>query len=119
VKTRSTFIVLLLFIWTAVPALTCLIAGEVLTAEEQACCKAMGGECGDSTAADHSCCNRTTSTAQPAVASSQADLTIICTIAARVPPLAQPPLGQEFAPDWLLDPSPPPRITHASPILRI
>jgi len=37
-KARSTFVVVLLFVWTAAPALRCLIPGEVLSAEEQACC---------------------------------------------------------------------------------
>jgi len=111
--------VVLLFVWMAAPALRCLIPGESLTAEEQACCKSMGGECGDSAAADHPCCKKTTSTAQPALATAQANTAAAVRVDATVPPQTYLPTERDFAADWLVDPSPPPRLQQANPVLRI
>jgi hypothetical protein len=65
-KARSTFVVLLLFMWTAAPALRCAIPSESLTPDEQACCKEMGGHCGDME--NHSCCKKVESGLQPGIA---------------------------------------------------
>ena len=56
VKTRFISAALLLFLWMATPALRCVLPSESLTQEEQACCKAMGGNCGDM--GNHSCCKK-------------------------------------------------------------
>src|SRR4029077_6312250 len=118
-KVRSTLAVVLLFVWTAKPALRCLIPGEALTSVEQACCKSMGGQCGDSPASDHPCCKRTTSTAQPALATAHPTVTIPVSVAVSLPAAVHSLVKHEFAPEWLIDPSPPPPRNQASPVLRI
>jgi hypothetical protein len=119
-KPRSTVVILLLFICAAAPVLRCLGPGEILTAEEQACCKSMAGHCGDSPAANHPCCKQATSTAQPAVATPHVDVSTTFTIAAWLPSLAHSLAEPEFAPDWLVGPSPPvASLQQTSPILRI
>lgn len=118
-RARSTLAAVVLLVWIATPALRCLVPGEALTAAEQACCKAMGGECGDSGAADHPCCKSVSSPAQPALAVAQANVFADAAIAATIPPENYSLSEHEFARDWLVDPSPPPSIHQASPILRI
>src|SRR6185312_7468727 len=86
-RARSTLVLFLLFVWTAAPALRCLIPGEVLSAEEQACCNSMGGQCDDSPASDHPCCERATSTAQPALATSQSTPSAPVVLSAALPPV--------------------------------
>lgn len=71
-KARFTFVVLLLLSWTAVPALRCLVASETLTPEEQACCKTMGGQCGEM--GSHPCCKKVQSSTQPAVATTKTSI---------------------------------------------
>jgi hypothetical protein len=117
-KARFTLALVLLFVWTATPALRCLIPGEVITAEEQACCKSMGGQCGDSPTSDHPCCKRVTSTPQPALAASQAALSAPVLAAASIPLVANSIVEQRFVPTWLIDPSPPHR-SQAGSVLRI
>lgn len=119
VRARSTLAILLLFVWTASPALRCLLPGEVLTPEEQACCKAMAGQCGESAGAHHPCCRTATSTAEPALASAPASAIAMVHIAISIPTQVQPQTEQKFALDWLVDPSPPPLVGQTSPILRI
>jgi len=117
-KGQSMLAVVLLFVWTSAPALRCLIPGESLTAEDQACCKSMGGECGDSAASDHPCCKKTTSTSQPALATAQASSAAAVPVAAAVPQQTYLLTEQEFAAKWLVDPSPP-LLQQANPVLRI
>lgn len=116
---RSTLAVLLLFVWTASPALRCLLPGQVLTPEEQACCNTMAGQCGESAVAHHPCCKTAAATAEPALASAQASGIAIVPIAVAIPAHVQPQAVQNFSPAWLVDPSPPPRLEQTSPILRI
>jgi hypothetical protein len=118
-KGRSALAVLLLFVWTAAPALRCLIPGVSLTSEEQACCKSMGGQCGDSPASDHPCCKRTTSTTQPALATAQDIVTTTVSMAVSLPAVVPSLVEHGFAPEWLVDPSPPPHLSQANPVLRI
>ena len=116
---RSALAVILLFMWTAAPALRCLIPGEVLSAEEQACCKSMGGQCDDSSASDHPCCKRATSTAQPALATLQATPDTPVVVAFVLPPVVDSSVERGFAPSWIVDPSPPPDYNRSSSVLRI
>ncbi|PYY00670.1 MAG: hypothetical protein DMG62_11280 [Acidobacteria bacterium] len=118
-KARSTFVVVLLFVWTAAPALRCLIPGEVLSAEEHACCKSMGGQCDDSSQSDHPCCKRAASTAQPALATSQAPSSAPVVVAAALPPIIDSIFEQGFARVWIIDASPPPDHSRTSSVLRI
>jgi len=118
-QARSTLAFLLLLLWMASPALRCLVPGEVLTAQEQACCKSMGGQCGDAPASDHPCCKRVTSSAQPAMVSVQFSthptFAVVPALAMSIPPAIE----REFAGNRLIDPSPPSQDPHFSPILRI
>ena len=118
-KARSTLAAVLLLVWMATPALRCLVPGEALTAAEQACCKAMGEECGDSGATDHPCCKHVSSPAQPALAVAQANVFPDAPIVATISPEGHSLSEQEFARDWLVDPSPPPSVHRASSVLRI
>jgi len=69
-KARYMFAVAFLLCWTAAPALRCVLPGASLTPEEQACCKTMGGDCGDMD--NHSCCRKVQADTQPAVVASRA-----------------------------------------------
>ena len=110
----------LLFVWMAAPALRCLVPGESLTAEEQACCKSMAGQCGDSPGLDHSCCKRATSSNQSAVVTLQVSTIPAIVVKSLISTSFQPFARQEFGHVWLFDPSPPPpRGAHSSSILRI
>ncbi|HWC15485.1 MAG TPA: hypothetical protein VG498_00635 [Terriglobales bacterium] len=66
VKARSTLVILLLFMWTTAPALRCVLPNQFLTPEEQACCKAMAGQCGEM--GNHPCCKKVEGNTQPAIA---------------------------------------------------
>ena len=68
-KIRSTLVLILLFMWTGVPALRCLVPDQSLSPEEQACCKAMAGQCGDM--GNHSCCKKIEVGTQPALAAAR------------------------------------------------
>lgn len=116
---RSALAAVLLLVWMAAPALRCLLPGAALTSEEQACCKAMAGQCSESVAADHPCCKTARSTAQAALVSAQPAGLAVLPIADSVPVMVRPGLGQKFAADWLVDPSPPPRLEQTRPVLRI
>ena len=70
---RYALVVALLLFWTAAPALRCVLPGESLTPEEQACCKTMGG--------NHSCCKKIKADTQPAVVTSQANAPHFVTLA--------------------------------------
>lgn len=118
-KARSGFVVVILFMWMTAPALRCLLPGEVLSPKEQACCKAMAGQCSESTAFDHPCCKKTTQTAQPALASAETTATAIFPIAIPSPILVNWHAENKVAAEWLLDPSPPPCREQPSPVLRI
>ena len=118
-KTRSTLTVLLLLVWMAAPALRCLIPGEVLSAEEQACCKSMGGQCDDSSEPSHPCCKHSTLSAQPALATSQAAPGVLVMVATALPRVVDLIVALGFAPAWIVDPSPPPNHARASSVLRI
>ncbi|PYX97362.1 MAG: hypothetical protein DMG62_20330 [Acidobacteria bacterium] len=76
---RYALVVALLLFWTAAPALRCVLPGESLTPEEQACCKTMGGDCGDM--GNHSCCKKIKADTQPAVVTSQANAPHFVTLA--------------------------------------
>jgi hypothetical protein len=116
-KIRPILAFVLLLLWMSAPALRCLVPGDVLTAEEQACCKAMGGDCGNSTA-DHPCCKRIVSSAQPALAKAPTQLTVAAAIAAPVLPLLDTSTERGFDSSWLVDASPPP-LENSNFILRI
>ena len=118
-KTRSILALVLLFLWTATPALRCLVPGESLTAEEQACCKSMGGQCDDSSASEHPCCKRATSTTEPALATSHATVSTPAQVVASIPSVIHSLVEQGFASAWLVDPSPPPDRIEVSSVLRI
>jgi hypothetical protein len=115
----STLALLLLVLWITAPAVRCLVPGEALTAAEQACCKSMAGQCGDSPALDHPCCKHTTSSAQPAVVPVQVSTVPTIAVCALQSTSIPARLLQEFASEWLVDPSPPPRAAQLSSILRI
>jgi hypothetical protein len=53
-KCRSTLAFVLIFIWTAIPALACLPSSS-MTQAEMACCKKMAGDC-HMGAGQHPCC---------------------------------------------------------------
>jgi hypothetical protein len=53
-KCRSMFVFVLVFTWTAVPALACL-PNAAMTQAEMACCKKMAGDC-HMGAGEHPCC---------------------------------------------------------------
>jgi hypothetical protein len=119
VKIRSTLAIALLFMWTGAPALRCLVPGETLTSQEQACCKSIAGQCGDSTASTHPCCKIAGSTAQPALAAAQATVRAAVPFAATISAPADSVIVPEFSLDSLVGPSPPPLLKQSSPILRI
>jgi hypothetical protein len=54
VKYRSMFALILVFAWTAIPALACL-PNATMTQAEMACCKKMAGDCSMG-AGQHPCC---------------------------------------------------------------
>jgi hypothetical protein len=53
-KCRSTFVMVLIFAWTAIPALACL-PNATMTRAEMACCKDMAGDC-HMGVGQHPCC---------------------------------------------------------------
>jgi hypothetical protein len=63
-KCRSMFVFVLVFTWTAVPALACL-PSVAMTQAEMACCKKMAGDCHVG-AGEHSCCKTKAERATPA-----------------------------------------------------
>jgi hypothetical protein len=62
-KCRSMFAFLLVFAWTAVPALACF-PNPTMTQAEMACCKKMAGECHMGVGA-HPCCRTNVDRAAP------------------------------------------------------
>src|SRR6267142_7009975 len=54
-KCRSMFVFVLVFTWTAIPALACL-PNATRTQAEMACCKKMAGDCHMSAGQQHPCC---------------------------------------------------------------
>src|SRR5690242_17539474 len=99
-KGRSTLIIGVLLLCATVPSLRCLFPTERLTAEEQACCKRMAGECGR-IPATHECCKKTLSNAQPAVATSKitidAPAAVLRTHIAAPPAILLQPFGLTVA----------------------
>ena len=80
-KGRSVLVAVLLLMWTGAPALRCLLPNESLTPEEQACCKSMGGNCGDMD--NHPCCRKVQTAPQAAVVVknvSAPDLLVLATL---------------------------------------
>lgn len=64
-------ILLLALLITGAPLLACMLPGTSLSAEEQACCRQMGNQCGqESMPASHSCCKNVGPTAHHAIAKS-------------------------------------------------
>ena len=119
VKLRSTLAILLFLSWTAAPALRCLVPGETLNSQEEACCKSMGGQCGDSPQSDHPCCKRLPSIVQPALVSARASVTNTAVLAVSLPAVIFLLLNEASVQGSLLDASPPPQPTRANPVLRI
>jgi hypothetical protein len=115
VKARSTFLVLLLFLWTAAPALSCVLQSKSLTPDEQACCKEMGGNCGEM--ANHSCCKKVESRLQPALAAATANAPEFAAIA-MLPVVTVDPSQSLLSTDVAIAPSPP-RQPISTAILRI
>lgn len=107
----------LLLVWMAAPVMRCFVPGESLTAEEQACCKSMGGQCGDSPASDHPCCKHATSTSQLALPSSYATPGTSTQVVASMAPAINSMVEKRCVPAWLVDPSPPPDSIDASSVL--
>jgi len=62
-KCRSMFAFVLVFTWTATPALACL-PNATMTRAEMACCKKMAGDC-DMGVSQHSCCKTMGNSAAP------------------------------------------------------
>lgn len=62
-KCRSMFVVVIVFTWTAVPALACL-PNAAMTQAEMACCKKTAGDC-HMGAGEHSCCKTKAERATP------------------------------------------------------
>ena len=118
-KSRPILAFMLLLLWTTAPTLRCLVPGEVLTVAEQACCKAMGGQCGGSSSPDHPCCKRTLSSVQAAMATASSQVTVSTSVAALIVPVIDPVTEQGFSASWLVDASPPPILETANPVLRI
>lgn len=57
---RQIGVVALLLLLCLTPAMTCLIPGATMTAQERACCRSMGARCGQpDMPASHSCCKGT------------------------------------------------------------
>jgi hypothetical protein len=106
---RSSLIISVLLLGTVVPSLRCLIPTETLSAEEQACCKRMAGECG-SMPASHECCKKVVSGPQPAMTSSKttlpAPVAVVGTPLLEERQMCVQPLALVVT--ELLDPSPPP-----------
>ena len=62
-KCRSMFVLVLVFAWTAIPALACL-PNATMTQAEIACCKRMAGDCHKG-AGQHPCCETKVERATP------------------------------------------------------
>jgi hypothetical protein len=116
-RARSTFVILLLFVWTAAPALRCVLPNEVLTPEEQACCKAMSGQCGDM--GDHPCCKKVEGNTQPAITATGTSATHFIAVAMLpVSTVSLTPPQSLLTADVSIAPSPPlPTVSTA--VLRI
>lgn len=116
-KYRSSLIVAVLLLWTAMPALRCLIPDENLSAAERACCQRMAGECGQ-IPANHGCCRKTVSAPQLALSSSKVTLSVADAVLGTADTASSEQYRRPllFAITELLDPSPPP---SASTVLRI
>jgi len=64
-------VVLLAFLIAGVPAVACRLPGTSLSAEEQACCRAMANQCGgDQMPSSHPCCETVAPTDHNALAKS-------------------------------------------------
>jgi hypothetical protein len=66
VKCRFISVLVLVFTWTAIPALACL-PNATMTQAEMACCKRMAGDC-HMGAGQHSCCKTKAGQASPVAA---------------------------------------------------
>lgn len=116
-KARSTLVILLLFMWMTAPALRCVLPNRFLTPEEQACCKAMAGHCGEM--GDHPCCKKVEGNTQPAIAATHTSAPLFVAVAmlpALRVRLVVPRLL--FTADEAIAPSPSPP-TVSTPVLRI
>ena len=118
VKWRSMFVFVLVFMWTAVPALACL-PNAAMTQAEMACCKKMAGDCRMG-AGEHSCCktkveratlaatlDRTATQIQPYFVATVLDVSIL------------PELTLDRADSTELRGLPPPAPPGLNPVLRI
>src|SRR5579872_7211223 len=115
-KVRSTLVLLLLCSWTAVPTLRCLIPTEPLSPEEQACCKAMGGQCGEM--GSHPCCKKVQSGTQPAIATAKTSIVHLAVMSVVRAPTTER-LSSTTAVYAVAEPDPPPLPGVTTTILRI
>jgi hypothetical protein len=64
-------VLLLAFLIAGVPLMACMLPSAALSPEEQACCREMGGQCGqESMPASHPCCKTVGPTDHHAIAKS-------------------------------------------------
>ena len=117
-KCRSVFAFVLVFAWTAIPALACL-PNATMTQAEMACCKKMAGDCHRG-AAHHPCCKTTveqsTSIASLERAANQVEYSVI---AALLDPILLPEPRLDVAGTSALRGLPPPAPPGLNPVLRI
>jgi hypothetical protein len=117
-RCRSMLVFLLLFSWTAIPALACF-PNASMTQAEMACCKKMAGDCHRGAGA-HPCCKtnveRTTSVATLDRTATQIHPFVVA-IFSTVTTLPEPILNTISRPEFhgLLPPAPP----GLNPVLRI
>jgi hypothetical protein len=116
-KCRSFFALVLVFAWTAAPALACT-PNPTMTQAEMACCKKMAGDC-HMGVAQHPCCKTTMQKAAPVAALDRT--------ANQISPYVVAALLEMLLPEPTLDSAmsiefrglPPPAPPGLNPILRI
>lgn len=129
-RLTSVTVLAVMMLFAASPVLACMLPEPQMSQEEQACCQQMAGDCGDmadSTSGmpdfplNHSCCQKTTTAVQTAVASdkvsSQAQIFSFANAPAMLVNLDSPEAG--FAPRWHLRINSPPPPAISVTILRI
>src|ERR1700722_16708607 len=115
-KCRSMFALVLVSLWTAIPALACL-PNATMTQAEMACCKKMAGDCHMS-AGRHPCCKTTVERAS-AVALFDRPATEINPVASILMDVSLPEPRTERIGSRGLEGLSPPAPPGLNPILRI
>jgi hypothetical protein len=116
-KCRSIIVFVLVFTWTAVPALECL-PKVTMTQAEMACCKKMAGDC-HMGAGEHSCCKTKAERATPAARPDRTATQIQPYFVATVLDVALVPEPTPDRADSELRGLPPPAPPGLNPVLRI